>query len=108
MSTESFEKMKEMDGSLAAVNSIDSMYEKLTQRFGGYEDKVRQCLAVMMLALSPYDGMDQFDKFARYKRPRGLLIYGPIGCGKSMLMNELVQTFGVHFMHIRTSILSHK
>lgn len=91
--------------------------------FAGYSSQLDECLHLMHLGLLLGESGQRFAELGvtrresgktsqltsqLFKPPRGLLIHGPPGTGKSALVKTLVKTLGCASIDISYSLLQHK
>lgn len=67
--------------------------------FGGYKHLIND---LKRLALWPLDHPQAFKRFG-IKPPSGVLLYGPTGCGKTMLVNTLASNVPMNFISVKTN-----
>ncbi|MCK4319857.1 AAA family ATPase [Candidatus Micrarchaeota archaeon] len=72
--------------------------------FGGYDDVKKELVDSIVLPLQEKDLAEAYG----LKPPSGILLFGPPGTGKTMLMRALAKELSYSFYYIKTSdILSH-
>ena len=91
--------------------TIDAIEESIKRMFGGYNVQVRDAATVLFfgLHLNEAIGSASDDRSKQiFKYPRGVLIIGPAGTGKSKLAQLLTESSGRPFLRISTNILIHR
>ncbi|MBI5958711.1 MAG: AAA family ATPase [Chloroflexi bacterium] len=97
-----FEKLPSYEtGGLALEEIPDVSYEDI----GGLEGQIEQVYDAIEL---PYLYRAQFEEY-QLNRPKGLLLYGPPGCGKTMIAkavaNSLTRTIRDHLVQLERRIV---
>ena len=97
-----FEKLPTYEiGGLALEEVPDVTYDDI----GGLDEQVEQIYDAIEL---PYLHRTQFERF-QLNRPKGILLYGPPGCGKTMVAkavaNNLTQNIRHHLSYLKRGIL---
>jgi SpoVK/Ycf46/Vps4 family AAA+-type ATPase len=100
-----FEKLPSYEtGGLALEEIPDVNYEDI----GGLEGQIEQVYDAIEL---PYLYRAQFEEY-QLNRPKGLLLYGPPGCGKTMIAkavaNSLTRTIRDHLISLERRIMLYK
>lgn len=75
---------------------LEDLLDLSLLKFGGYDSEVKECIGIIHSALmdSPVHSRPRDEGCGvRFKRPKGLLIHGPRGTGKTLLMNSLRESF---------------
>ncbi len=73
--------------------------EKGLEDVGNYEDVKKQLKRAIVLPLQNPVLVDQY----HIKPPKGVLLFGPPGCGKTMLMRALAKELKFTFLYVKTS-----
>ncbi|MDQ7992317.1 MAG: AAA family ATPase, partial [Propionicimonas sp.] len=71
---------------------------------GGLTSQIEQIRDAVEL---PFRHRELFDEF-RLKAPKGVLLYGPPGCGKTMIAKAVANAAGSHFLNIKGPELLNK
>jgi proteasome-associated ATPase len=100
-----FEKLPSYEtGGLALEDIPDVSYEDI----GGLEGQIEQVYDAIEL---PYLFRAQFEAY-QLNRPKGLLLYGPPGCGKTMIAkavaNSLTRSIREHLVNLERRIVLYK
>ncbi len=100
-----FEKLPSYEtGGLALEDIPDVSYEDI----GGLEGQIEQVYDAIEL---PYLYRAQFEAY-QLNRPKGLLLYGPPGCGKTMIAkavaNSLTRNIREHLVNLERRIVLYK
>lgn len=83
---------------------VSELVASISARFGGYKDQIIEAATVLHLALHQVStGSSASSRLL--KRPRGILISGPTGTGKSAMMSLLATAAGCHVEHVHPTIL---
>jgi len=68
-------------------------------KIGGYEEVKQELRDVLLMPSHRPDIVKAYG----LKPPRGLLLFGPPGCGKTQLMKAVTQTMKANFYYVKTS-----
>ncbi|EDV22117.1 uncharacterized protein TRIADDRAFT_59287 [Trichoplax adhaerens] len=72
---------------------------------GGLDDVINEILETVVL---PFRRQDLFVGSNLLKPPRGVLLYGNPGCGKTMIAKATARAAGCHFINLQISTLTDK
>jgi hypothetical protein len=93
---------------------VDTVVSDSSRGFAGYDDEYRQCLGYIRLGLAINADQQSVAAAAAaaagstadlFRPPKGLLLHGPAGTGKSRMMRSLVQAVGCRSVEVSHSIL---
>lgn len=89
---------------------ISDIIVRVRSKFGGYIEVVKSAAAVMAMGLLSLQQLRHNHLIlpSSMKRPRGLLLYGPSGVGKSTLIRQLLTAFNYNTISITLGILAKK
>lgn len=82
---------------------IDDIINSIQLKFGGYSSVIREAVIITALALNLHPQIN-----SDTVKPRGMLLYGSSGTGKSILMNLIVKQFNCHAINIKSDVLIQK
>lgn len=107
-----------IDSTLSERDQIEAKINYISNRFGGYSEQVKEAVIVMQMALEvnhhivtstpAHMHAPQRRVFAPLKAPRGILLFGAAGTGKSKLCHLLTKVSGCRSLAISCTILMHK
>ena len=95
------------------VNSSESeplsLPDNISSYFGGYHTEVQDSLSFVRLGL----GMESAFQLPNhvsfpFKLPKGLLLVGSSGTGKTLLLHHICERIGCRVLHLSSSLLLHK
>ena len=72
---------------------------------GGLEDTIEEIVETVIL---PFRHSDLFADSGLIQPPKGVLLYGPPGCGKTMIAKATAKAAGARFINLQVSSLSDK
>lgn len=95
------------------VNSSESeplsLPDNISSYFGGYHTEAQDALSFVRLGL----GMESAFQLPNhvsfpFKLPKGLLLVGSSGTGKTLLLHHICERIGCRVLHLSSSLLLHK
>jgi ATPase family AAA domain-containing protein 1 len=81
---------------LVLPSSISTSWEEI----GGMEDVIRDIRQTVIL---PFRRPDLFPNSNLFRAPKGVLLYGPPGCGKTMIAKAIARDAGARFINLQVN-----
>ncbi|CAG5118276.1 unnamed protein product [Candidula unifasciata] len=89
-----------------AANLLDpSSMEVTWESIGGLDNTIQEIQETVIL---PFKRADLFRNSSLLQPPKGILLYGPPGCGKTMIAKATAKAAGARFINLQVSTLVDK
>ncbi|XP_053393466.1 outer mitochondrial transmembrane helix translocase-like [Mercenaria mercenaria] len=89
-----------------AANLVDPLSMTVSwEDIGGLEDTIEQ---IQDMVIFPFRRRDLFPRSQLVQPPKGVLLYGPPGCGKTMIAKATAKAAGARFINLQVSSLVDK
>ncbi|XP_041066107.1 outer mitochondrial transmembrane helix translocase-like isoform X1 [Carcharodon carcharias] len=98
-------KLSEYELTIAA-HLVDPRTLKVTWRdIAGLDEVITELQETVIL---PFQKKHLFHGSKLFQPPKGVLLYGPPGCGKTLIAKATASVFGCHFINMQASTLTDK
>ncbi|MBS3123755.1 ATP-binding protein [Candidatus Woesearchaeota archaeon] len=105
LAQKSYQKGKELKDKKDTKKRFNSLQSKVTfDNIGGLEDLKAE---IRLKIIEPFKHPDLFRYYGK-QAGGGILIYGPPGCGKSLIAKATANEAGANFLHIKSSDIKSK
>ncbi|XP_060552488.1 outer mitochondrial transmembrane helix translocase-like [Ruditapes philippinarum] len=89
-----------------AANLVDPLSMTVSwEDIGGLEETIEQ---IQDMVIFPFRRRDLFPRSRLVQPPKGVLLYGPPGCGKTMIAKATAKAAGARFINLQVSSLVDK